>query len=90
LNVTEGFSVYNLISCLCRYYDATVGDVNYENGEVTVLFDSYQHSEVTKVELLRDLEQRETIKRKAAEGLMAGSKIKYVHTTRPGFCCFLF
>lgn len=63
----------------CRYYDATVGELNYETGEVTVLFDSYQHSEVTKVELLRDLEQRETIKRKAAEGLMAGSKIKYVN-----------
>ncbi|KAF4523480.1 hypothetical protein B566_EDAN004549 [Ephemera danica] len=58
------------------YYDATVGEVNSEAGEVTVLFDSYQHSEVIKMELLRDLEQRETIKRKAAEGLMAGSKIK--------------
>lgn len=62
-----------------RYYDATVGEVNPERGEATVLFDSYQHSEVTQLELLRDLEQRESIKRKADEGLMAGSKIKYVY-----------
>lgn len=58
------------------YYDATVGEVNPEREEVTVLFDSYQQYEVIKMEMLRDLDSRETLKRKAAEGLMAGSKIK--------------
>jgi survival of motor neuron-related-splicing factor 30 len=41
-----------------------------------VLFDSYQHSETLKMDQLRDLEQKESLKRKMTEGLMAGSKIK--------------
>ncbi|XP_059486317.1 survival of motor neuron-related-splicing factor 30 [Neocloeon triangulifer] len=58
------------------YYDATVGEVDLAAGEVTVLFDSYQHSETLKIEQLRDLEQKESLKRKMTEGLMAGSKMK--------------
>lgn len=50
-------AIFNCLTVFCRYYDATVEHIT-DFGEVSVVFDAYQHKGQTTVKELKERKVR--------------------------------